>query len=478
MTERTIHAAEERLLDAALEQLLGPARAPAAAARQPWFPLAAALFLLGVVVTAASLWLAQRGAPLAQEPQRAPLPPRVTADGKSALEALPAGTAHLNASLLEPRHAGALKRFTALRRLELTPLEIWAFGVRTGRYHTGWNAPTAETLLPLSDLGHLESLLLGARIAASPALLAPLARCGSLLDLELQGESVVLDEPFVDALAAIRSLSCLRLDLVTIDAAAAARLARLPIAALHVSRPRAMDGEAWRALCAAPKLESLTLGQLGRPDYIAQRAGAVHWRPEPGDLAALPRLRSLAFEACDLRDDDLDALPDSLEELRIAGHELSADGLRKLQRFGALRRLDVSTIRYTPGPFHTGTREELTAAADAVAAAIGKLRLVELAFVGELTPAMTAAIAAQVDLAALSLSCLGFDSLAELAELRALRRLRIGDWQRENRLTVDLLRPLRTSRSLRELELVGTTLDAAAVRAAVGDAIEVRLVQW
>jgi hypothetical protein len=478
MSEHTIHVAEERLLDAALEQLLGPARTARTAARQPWYPLAAALFLLGVVVTAASLWLAQRGPTVAQEPKLAPLPLRVRADGVTALEALPADTANLGASLLDPQHVGVLERFAGLRRLELTPLEIWMFGVRTGRYDAGWRAPTAETLAPLADLKHLESLLLGSRIGASPALLAPLARSGSLHELELQGESVVLDEPFVEALAAIHGLTSLRLDLVAIDAAAAARLARLPIAALHVSRPRAFDGDAWQALCAAPKLESLSLGELGRADLLAQRAGAVHWRPEAADLAALPRLRCLSFDGCDLRDDELDALPDSLEELRIQGHELSADGLRKLQRLGALRKLDVNTMRRPPGVFYNATREERVATADAVAAAIGKLRLQELTYFGELTPAMAAAVAEQVDLTSLSLSCPNIESVEPFVPLRKLQRLRLGDWQRPSRITVELLQPLRACRSLRELELVDTSLDVAAVRAAVGDAVVVRQVQW
>src|SRR5262249_2442544 len=96
--------AEDRLLDAALEQVLGARTDAAPPPRQRW--LAAGLVLLGISVVVV-LWSEMRGAPRAvpvpaaqggaQEPQSpAPLPPMVTAKGRAALDALPADTQNLN----------------------------------------------------------------------------------------------------------------------------------------------------------------------------------------------------------------------------------------------------------------------------------------------------------------------------------------------------------------------------------------------
>ncbi|HEX6812434.1 MAG TPA: hypothetical protein VF384_12470 [Planctomycetota bacterium] len=474
---RVVLPAEERLLDAALAQLFAGRRRAAAVpvGKRPW--LAAALVLLGVAVTAATMWLArgpERDA--AQEP--APLPPPVRADGRNAIEALPEGTQHLNAGILSPDDARVFTRLRSLRRLAVRPLDVHVGPINTRKKLPVWDDPPAAVFEPIAKLPALESLQIYG-IATPPSVFARLAGCATLRELELTGEHVVVDDAFVQALAAIPALRSLRLDLVQLDAAAVERLARLKLISLHLSRPIGFDADAWSRLCRWPTLETLSLHDLGR-SFPWRGKDHVFFMPAPEDMQALgqlTKLRRLDLRACAFRDEHLAALPESLQDLGLHSLELTPEGLRGLKRFGALRRLDVSTRRYNLRVFAREPVELRRECARAIADAIHALRLVALSFTGELTPELQQAIVTQPELAELEFPSLGvieLDALAGLAEAPALRRLRLVDASIPTRLSTEVLAPLRRCRSLRRLELFVVDargeppFDDAAVRELLG----------
>jgi hypothetical protein len=442
---------------------------------RPW--LAAALVLLGVAVTAGTMWLARGGGrDAAQEP--AALPPPVRADGRNAIEALPKDTQNLDAGILSPAEARVFLGFASLRRLVLRPLDVQVGPINTRQKLPVWDDPPAAVLAPIAKLPALESLQVYG-IATPPPVIAPLAGCAKLRELELSGDRVVVDDAFVQALAAIPGLRSLRFDLVQLDAAAVERLASLRLCSLHLSRPIGFDANAWHRLCKLKTLETLSLNDLGR-SFSWHGKDHAFWMPAPDDLRALgelTQLRRLELRACDFRDEHLAALPDSLRELGLFSLELTPDGLRGLKRLGALRRLDVSTRRYDLRVFATEPVELRRECANAIADAIQTLRLVELRFTGKLTPELQHAIATHAELAELEFPSLGaaeLDALAELAKAPSLRRLRLVDASIPTRLSPDLLAPLRQCRSLQRLELFVVDVrgkppfDDAAVRALLG----------
>ena len=471
-----MNAAEERLLDAALAQVFAARRRAAAPARtNPW--LAAALVLLGVLVTATTMWLA-RGPLLdtAQEP--APLPPSVSADGRSAIEALPADTQHLVARVLEPAHMDVFRRFRALRKLVLIPLDMHIGPINTRTKLAVWSNPPGDVLAPIAELPALESLQLASSIAMPAAVLAPLARSASLRELHLAGDGVVVDDAFVKALAAIPSLRSLRFDLVRLDAAAIDRLARLPLTSLRIDRPLDFDAAAWRRLCEMPSLDTLALSELGRT-FHWQGKELSFWMPAPEDLQALTtlqKLRRLELFACNCRDEHLAALPTSLSELSLHNLELTPDGLRQLRRLAALRRLDVGTRRYDLRPFVAAPQELRRACADAIAEAIDALRLTELRFHGDLTDELQRAIAAQPDLVELHVTNNRIGALDMLASAPALRRIKLCELSSPGLVTLDTLAALRGCKKLDTLELyVLRGPDEADVRKLFGDRVAVTM---
>lgn len=483
--ERTIPLAEERLLDAALTQVFAQWRREMTAPARPW--LAAALVLLGVTVTAATMWLA-RGVDrdAAQEP--AALPPAVSADGKDAIEALPADTENLIARILQPDHAAVLSRFPKLRRLVLNPLDVRIAGIDTRKKMPVWEQPSPDLLAEVAQLQALESLQISFQIALSPAVLEPLRRCTSLRSLELSGKHVVLDDAFAAALAAIPSLRSLQCNLVRIDAAAITKLRTTRITALHSFSTAGFDAEAWSALCAWPELEELSFGTLGRKNtFVAGLPTETSWRPGPDELrrlGALPKLRSLTFRGCDLRDEDLAALPANITELELANHELTPAGFQHLRRFGKLRSLDLGIARWRGSAvFDQTPAAERAAAVAALAEALGTLRLQRLAFQGAVLGPLPQAIATQPDLVWLSLHTGSVEEpdFAAIAKAPALRELRLSTDTIGNKQPIEVLAPLAQSRSLRTLELFVNEqrgepgLDEAALQKLLGERVALRL---
>jgi hypothetical protein len=457
MTEaRAVHAAEERLLDAALVQVLARPRhgvAPAAGAT-PW--LAAALVLLGVLVTATTMWLGRAPAPaVVQEP--APLPVHEVVRGRSEIEALPADTQHIAAYIMRPADVALFERFRSLRKVDLIPLDVRFGPIETGRILPVWSAPPADLLTPLTRLPALECVRVTSRIVVSPALLAPLAASRSITELHFEGEHVRVDDAFVQALAAIPNLRALRFDLVRLDAAVIDRLRLLKLTSLELSRPNGFDATAWQALCATPSLEKVALEWLGRPDFFGGNGKQPYWMPQPEDLRALgklSKLRRVELHRSMVTDEHLESLPTSLTDLALDGHELTPDGFRSLKRFTDLRSLRVATRRYNLTVFATEPADLRRASADALADAIGALRLRSLNFEGEFSDELARAVAAQPDLADVYITTSHLGDLSPLANAPALRRLRV-DLTSPGP-TLDSLAPLRHCRHLESLTVWGS----------------------
>lgn len=463
-------AAEERLLDAALEQMFaggvaGQWTSVRGTRSRTW--RAAALVLFGLSVTGAVLWQARAVAPrdpfTAQEPAvPAPLPPQVRAEGRSGIGALPEDTANLCAFLLTPGDVQVVDRLRALRRLQVAALDQSLAGIRLRRKHASWAAAPADFLAPLAALPELEELCLPGDLVLRPEHLAALRGCPQLRTLQFVREHVRVDDGFVEALAALPHLRSLNFDIVRLDADAVARLQRLPLQEIEIARCPGFDAAAFAELCAMKSLHTVVFRDLGRRDFLTGDGDGALWGPGADDLrrlGGLPALRSLTLHCCAFAGEALAALPDGLTSLRLWGTDLEPEDFRELIRFGRLRCLEVGTWRYN---LAIGFREPagvLAAKADAFAAALGGLRLESLRFTGALTGSLLEQIAQQPDLADLCLLTDRLPSLEALAGAPKLRELELVENTGPSGLLLDDLRPLARCRSLRRLDL--HTLDAA-----------------
>lgn len=485
-TREPLHPAEERLLDAALAQHFAGTHAAAPTPhRSRW--LAAALLLLGLGVVAATMWQV-RQAPTdeIQEPEPAPLPPEVTGDGKTQLAALPPTVPHLFAKLVDPRDLPVLTRFTALRGLRLWAEKIHVAGINTGQYHGRWSSPPDDLLQPLAGLHQLEVLKLPRDLVVTPALLAPLAGHPTLRELQLVGsltrDNQVVDAALVEALAAIPKLRALHLMFVRVDGDVLPQLAKLPLESLELEWCNGLDAKGWAALLSMRGLRRLSFKDWDWHTDTVAKEGPRPWRPQAADLRRLhelPQLRTLELRACQVGDEELAAVPDTLHALAVQGHELSPEGCGQLRRFVRLRTLEWTIGRWQPNNFFErddpATKD---AAADATAAALGTLHLQTLRLVGELTPELRAAIVAQQDLAELSITGNRIDDLTGFGSLAKLTRLKLAELRTPGGLTVDTLLPLRSCAALRELEVHAHDIDDNAVKALFGERVAVKTRSW
>lgn len=469
-----ITAAEERLLDAALEQYFAGVPAIRRRAIAPRLRIAALLWL-GLAVTAATMWYAhsaQRDE--AQDPLPASLPIEVVGDGKSHIERLPVDTENLLAKLVDPRDLPVIARFERLRRLSLWAESVHVAGIDTRKRHPMWSEPPVDLLAPVAALRHLEWLAFPRAMLVTPALLAPLAGHPSLQELTLVGSGVKIDETLAAALAAIPRLRRLHLHFVDLDGATLTHLARLPLVSLRLEFCAGLDANGWQSLLTMRDLESLSFKDWAwdvrdkalRSDLQNGTATEPVWRPTAEDvrrLASLPKLLSLEVLGCGLDDEQLAALPDRLTELRLIGSKLTPDGIGGMRQFLALRELTFDT---KPGG---NTIADLFAPdaeppADAFAAALSSLRLQSLDYRGALSPDLAKAIAAQTDLRDLRIrsKAPADDTAATLFGGLRLRRLA---WHAP--VTAELLEALAAQRDLRELELhAGEIGDIAPLAAA------------
>lgn len=474
-------ATEERLLDAALEQVFAGegaaarpiARAPARVRRQ-W--VAAAVVLFALAITAGLMWHAhgtEAGATPAQEPaEPTQLPPQVRASGKDEIEALPADTVNLCAFLDLPQQIDCVTHLRALRRLQIAPSERVSAVLRHARPEAqeqarkavGWDRAAAGFLAPLATLSELEELELTFALQLRPEHCAALKSAPKLRSLKF-AQGTVVDDALVTALAELPHLRELHFDIVQLDAAAVARLRRLPLEGIEVSRCPGFDAPAFAELCAMETLRDARFSWFGNQDLFTGNRDTRLWGPDGGDLEkldALPALRQLCFVICELPNDALTALPTNLTSLELAGVRFTPDELGQLRRFPRLRHLRLDTTNPDLGPFALEAAQPLAAKADAFAAALGSLRLTSLDYTGALTDALLEQIAHQPDLATARLRTDRIPPLGAIAAAPTLRDLELIESLGPSHLTVEDLAPLARCRSLRRFDL--RTYDSAITR--------------
>ncbi|MCA8952163.1 MAG: hypothetical protein KDE27_21820 [Planctomycetes bacterium] len=464
------HPAEERLLDAALQQLIVAApiaTKPLPASRpQRRRLVAAAMFLLGLGVTATMVWQARGSDPGRdrestpgsgwQDPAAAGTTAKRRAEGRSELAKLPVDTTDLVLWASQPSDLAGLTRLTRLRRLQIA-VHSRGRGATLWTKSRAWNEAAADCLAPIAALTELETLSLPGSLRLRPEHLAPLRELGRLRELTLVGTHVALDAELVDALQALRGLRTLHLDIVTLDAAAVERLAALALEEIEISRCPGFDAASFARLCALATLQRVTLGELGRRDFFCDDQSAMLWRAGAQDypkLAALPALDQLTLRSCAIGRDELRALPTTIRSLSLHGHELAPGDLGELKRFGALRDLHLTTRRYniTLGGIFEKDGDE--ARADAFAAALGSLRLQSLDYGGTITEALLQQLAGQPDLTRLRLlTGTSVPSLGPLAGAPRLSQLILHENHSPSTLELDDLAPLARSKALRVLTI-------------------------
>jgi hypothetical protein len=463
----SVRAAEERLLDAALAQHFASASSAAPPATTPRW-LLAALVLLGIVVTAATMWQT-RTVPReeAQDPQPVPLPAEVTGSGVTQLQALPVDTENLLAKLVDPRDLPVLKRFPQLRGLRLSAEEVHIAGINTRKYHPKWSAPADDLLTPIAALRRLESLSLPShRMPLGPALLAPFADHPTLRELTLTGHQFALDEALVAALAKIPRLRGLDLHFVAVTADTLRAVATLPLESIELRFCHDLDADGWQALMTMRSLRSLSFTDWSWGAVPGRAKAPAGWRPTPVDLrhlSRLPQLRELELLSCDVDDEQFAALPDTLTTLRLASTKLTPNGIGALGRFVALRELRFDT-KSGGTTFASLFEPDNEPAAEAFAAALTTLKLRSLFYRGALLPAVANAIGKQADLHDLTIQSKQPAADTASTLLRDLRLHRLS-WQAP--VTADLLLALAKQPDLHELELAADDIaDVAALATA------------
>ena len=458
--------AEERLLDAALQQLFAGTAAGAAArstARRspPW--LLVAMLLLGLGVTATLMWQArelQRDE--AQAPLRSEHGDEVRVRSRAELDALPATTTHVRWSLVDPRELPAIERFEGLRALRLVPQEGTLFGLKTG-YHRSWTDSPAGLLQPLAKLKKLEVLGLPSRLLATQDVLGPLADHPTLHTVELTGAWPERPKRPILPLGRLPQLRAVSLDLMPIDAATLREVAKLPLTSFELNYCRGLDADGWQALCTMRTLQRLSFSDWSWNVVPGRKVDPPGWRPTPNDLQrlqALPDLRMLELLHCSVDAAQLEALPDTLTSLHLFGTNLGTSGmgtsgLDGLRRFGALRELKIDT-RKPSNLIASVFDDDPVPEAEAFARALATLRLRSLHYYGALVPAVATAIGAQPDLRELTIDSkvLAPEPLAMLLATARLETLRLRRTLASNRTKHQDLSPaLAGQQGLRTLEL-------------------------
>ena len=446
---RTVSPAEERLLDAALQQLFADAAARAAPRRSPHW-LLVAMLMLGLGVTATLMWQAsevQRDE--AQDSQRGQQDDEVRVRSRAELDALPATTTHVRWSLVDPRELPAIERFEGLRTLRLVPQQGTLFGLKTG-YHRSWTDAPAGLLQPLAELKKLEVLGLPSSLLTTQDVLGPLADHPTLHTVDLTGAWPERPQRPILPLGRLPQLRAISLDLMPIDAATLREVAKLPLTSFELKHCRGLDADGWQALCTMRTLQRLSFSDWSWNVQPGRKVDPPGWRPTPNDLR-----RTLELMHCSVDAAQLEALPDTLTSLHLFGTNLGASGLDGLRRFGALRELRVDT-RKSSHLIASVFDDDPVPEAEAFARALATLRLRSLHYYGALVPAVATAIGAQPDLRELTIDSkvLAPEPLAMLLATARFETLRLRRTLASNRTKHQDLAPTLTGqRSLRTLEL-------------------------
>ncbi len=452
------HPAEERLLDASLEEVFAQRQHQVRPGRDVRTLLVAAFVLLGLGAVFATAWIVRSALrATAQEPTVAPLPAEVPGDGKDAIEALPITTENLQAKFTDPRELAVVTRLASLRRLRLWPEKARILGISTGAYHRAWGAPPADLLQPLAKLEHLEVLGLPHELALTPELLAPLAGHPSLREIQFVRDAFSIDARFVAALARIPKLRALDLRFVPMSSSALHHLAALPLRSLELQYGSGLDAAGWRELLTMRSLERLSFRHWNWPVPGAKPDAAAEWQPTPaelGRLRELPRLRDLELLHCAVDDVQFAALPDSLVRLHLFGSKLTPESIGALRRLLALRELDFDASQ-RGSTFADLFTPDSEAAGDAFAEALPALRLRKLHYRGALTADVARAIGAQAGLRDLAITSKhpAADTAAVLFAGLPLQRV---EWRAP--VAAEVIVALAKLPELRELEVYGNDI--------------------
>lgn len=327
-------AAEQRLLTAELTAVMSGGVVATGAARRHWRQLyAAALVLLGVVVTFGVAWLARAPDAPAQGPPFDPIDPWYEREWP--YEGLAAMVRPVRAEQAGPDVdtfavtlrdedssdlASVLDR-PVVRRLALTWRNDSAAANVTDAQ---WQRIVARP--------ELESLALFGRFEFAPARLRELRRLPRLRYL-LLGSSVTLDLATAQALSELPMLRGLALASVKVEADGMRALGALPhLEFLGLSRPECDAAVLVRALPDLHSLRAMLLESGGKqPVFDIELLRA---------MAKLPRLVALDLCFVELDDAALAALPPRLELLGFGEvKRCTASGISSLQRLDKLRAL-------------------------------------------------------------------------------------------------------------------------------------------
>ncbi len=463
------HPAEQRLLEAALEQVYGGEAfeaAHAASRRQSRSPrqwLQVALFLFGLGVTALVLWQARDDVLVgAQDPWQNPAHygTEHRADGRIEIEALPADITNLSCFLLEVKDLELLKRFQSLRRLQVFTRNVHIGKIDLKIKHKSWATPPADVFTPIASLPLLETLTLPMQVDLTGQHLAPLSRSPRLRELWVMGEQIPLTADCVAAMQKLSLLTSLRLDLVRADAEVIARLRKLGLRSMQISRCPGFDEKAFAEICATPTLQSLSFDRMGTRQ-LGNEGNGTYWLPSTevlSGLKELPRLRQLRFSTSLITGEELRALPETISSLELWATELLPDDYRALRRFGSLRQLKVRTARQSFALVPRDSAAQEREAANVIADTLARLQLRQFVFQGAVTELLLRELGLQPaleDLQMLAAEWPSLDPLAQAPKLRSLQLASVG-WRRPGSApcSLDDLRPMTACRSLKALTLV------------------------
>lgn len=427
-------AAEERLLDAALTEVLGDGatRVAAPAVRRGPRWLIAAILPLGIgVLLAVALLVSRRDGAFAQDPE---LPPAIKVEGREALATLDRTTKNLWC-VLTPRDVPLLAEFGELRQLLLEQ----QMPLRKPDMVMNESDATPWSLAPLARCAHLRSLTIGNLEGFAAKALDAVARLPELTELKLIGVHHLVDAAFAGVIQKlpVRTLSLLA---VGVDAPGFNALCGLPLlerleldSCLHLDRCDLMQLRHLR------QLRALTLHGVGSrfadslskshpladeprleppPDPPGVFRSGLQMPGEPRllltpalmqALAKLPELRELSLSASVVDDAVLAALPLELTALDLS--DCVGLGTQGLAAPPALRELQ--RFEFT----------DLDGSATALWRFVRSHRLRELSFHGPLTEAALAGLSTQSELRALELVLHGQPAALDVAFVSALPQL-------------------------------------------------------
>lgn len=360
MTTTPLHdQAEERLLDALLDEALADQPATNAWRQRSW--LAAALMLFGLAVAVGVAVLARSAPPAAGQdpaPSPTPLPPAIRSEGRAALEDLrrtDPGCRNLWC-VLDAEDVALIAGFTELEQLLLEPRLDQGVGRAVG----DWD------ITPLRQCRKLRSLTLGILPSLPAAQLASL-RSLPLREFGLIGTTWIVDAALADELGQL-ALRSLKLQAVRGTPDGFSRLCELPLLEelelWHVLFLHRCD---LRLLGRLRQLQRLQLIGLG--DRMADAFERQH--PLPGDPPSEPGPAAEPGPGLGLRGD---------QKLVLTAAAMQA--IAKLPRLAALDLrssvLDAPTLAALPPRLRQLGLQDVFVGAPDTFAAIGELRVDEL----------------------------------------------------------------------------------------------------